>query len=167
MAADPQRWLSVEEYLELDSASLDLKYEYLSGQIRAMNGGTTNHAWLSINMLTQLNEQLRSGPCLVYNSDMRVQLAHNCYVYPDVTISCDVADAQGENVIVRAPHLVVEVLLPSTEAYDRGEKFARYQSCASVQEYVLVNYRQQLIEVFRRQGAKWSYAPLRPVRKSS
>jgi Uma2 family endonuclease len=158
MVADPQRqWMSVEEYLELDRSASDVRYEYFDGYVRAMSGGSMGHAWIAINMILLLNEQLQSGPCRVANSDVRVQVSKSRYVYPDVTVSCDVSDNREDNDIVRSAHLVVEVLSPTTELDDRGKKLTYYQGWPSVQEYVLIGSQRQSVEIYRRQGVTWTH----------
>lgn len=153
MAANPnRRYMSVAEFMAMARASQDNKYEYLDGEVRAMAGGTAAHSWLAINMVKLLDEQLQSGPCRVFNSDMWVKLSEKRYVLPDATVSCDVADGVGDNTYIESPHLIVEVLSPGTEKFDRGKKFAAYQELASVQEYVLVSSEYQKVEVFQRFG---------------
>jgi Uma2 family endonuclease len=162
MVADPQRQrISVEAYFQLEHAS-EIRHEYIDGYAYAMSGGTKAHSWLAMNMFRLLDEQLQSGPCRTYSSDVRVQLNGKRYVYPDVTVSCDIADHQEYDDVVRSPHLVIEVLSPTTELYDRGKKFAYYQESASIQEYVMINSQRQMIEVFRRKGEIWTYQRYRP-----
>jgi len=162
MAANPQKLhMTIEQYLAYDQAS-EVKNEYIDGEVVAMSGGTIAHSTLALNMAYLLKEQLgKHGPCRVYNSDIRVLVAQKQYVYPDVTVSCDVADYKRDNDILRSPHLVVEVLSPSTEAQDRGRKLYWYQQHPGIQEYVLINTRMQLVEIFRREqreeGESWRY----------
>lgn len=162
MAVQPQhRLLSVDEYLALERER-DEKYEYIDGQIYLMDRGTTGHSAIAVNVLATLVFQLRGGPCGVFNSDAKVRLAEERYVYPDVSVSCDERDRQWEDA-VHSPVVSVEVLAPSTESYDRGRKFGLYRACATIQEYVLVNTDQQLVEVYRR-GARdaWTLYPFGP-----
>lgn len=150
MVAQPHRLsMSVEDYLTLDRSSLEARYEYIDGYAYLMSGGTANHSAISINVTSLLRSLLRGSPCRVYNSDLRVRLSEMRYVYPDASVSCDERD-RGQIDIVYSPSLVVEVLSPSTEAYDRGRKFGYYRSCPTIQEYVLVDTQQQLVEVYRR-----------------
>ncbi len=99
------------------------------------------------------------GPCVTYNSDIRVFVAKRHSVYPDVTVSCDEHDHQGEQDILTSPRFVAEVISPGTEAIDRGRKLNWYRNHLSIQEYVLVNTRMQLIEIFQRGklGEPWAY----------
>ncbi|QBD80533.1 Uma2 family endonuclease [Ktedonosporobacter rubrisoli] len=94
-------------------------------------GGSINHALVIANLIGILYGALRGKPCRVYNSDIRLQLSKARYVYPDITVSCDERD-KGQGDSIRYPRLVVEVLSPSTEAFDRGRKAAYYRECASL-----------------------------------
>lgn len=166
MVANPQdRRMSVEEFWKLERTTPDVRYEYVDGHVYAMSDGTVAHSWIAMNITRLLDEQLQSGPCRVFNSDVHVQVNEEQYVLPDVSISCDIADMQIGNHTIRSPHLIVEVLSPSTEHFDRGTKFALYQECESVEEYVLIDSQRQSVEVFRRNGEKgeqWTYRRYRP-----
>ena len=163
MAVRKERWISPEEYLEIDRASTDVKYEYMDGQMYAMAGGTVNHAEIALNLIIALREHLGDGPCHAFSSDVRVQVAEEKYYYPDATVSCNPEDwQQGANDIVRTPRLVVEVLSPSTESFDRGKKFRTYQACPSIEEYVLIRTAYQEGEIFNRQGDIWTYRRFGP-----
>lgn len=164
MVANPQdQRVSVEEYLKLDRTTPDVRYEYIDGHAYAMSGGTMAHMRISANVFYLIDEQLgERGPCHAYTSDMRVQVANQRHFYPDVTVSCDIADWQERGDIVCSPHLIVEVLSPSTESFDRGTKFTYYQQCPSIEEYVLIGSQRQSVEVFRREGEKWIYRRYRP-----
>jgi Uma2 family endonuclease len=163
MAADPQRHMSVEEYLELDRNSLDVKYEYIDGvayEVRnpqALAGGSAAHSWIAVNVVVLLQKRLHSGPCYIFNSDMRVKIGKTRYAFPDVSVSCAAEDLHEEGDTISSPRLIVEVLSPSTEAYDRGKKFAYYQQLPSLQEYVLVSSQRQTVEVFTREDDGWRY----------
>jgi len=164
MAADPHRlFMSVEEYLELDRNSLDARYEYVDGVVTLLAGGTANHSRISINVVSLLRATLRGSPCEVFNSDLRVNISSTRYLLPDASVSCDSGDLQGENDIIYSPCLIVEVLSPSTEATDRGKKFRYYQSCPSMQEYVLISTQEQAVDVYRRASDNlWTLHPFGP-----
>jgi Uma2 family endonuclease len=160
---DPQQdrqpmHMTVEEYLGYDRAS-DEKHEYYDGEVVALAGGTTYHNRLTLSMAALLMEELgKRGPCKVYASDMRVQVTKKHYVYPDVVVSCDISDHQGDSDILCSPHLIVEVLSPSTEKKDRGKKLDLYRAHPCVHEYVLINTRFQLVEVYRRmENGSWTH----------
>jgi Uma2 family endonuclease len=163
MAVRKEHWISPEEYLKIDRASVDVKYEYMDGQMYAMSGGTVNHAEIALNLLIALREHLGDGPCHAFSSDVRVQVAEEKYYYPDVTVSCNPEDwQQGANDMVRTPRLVVEVLSPSTESFDRGKKFRTYQACPSIEEYVLIRTAYQEVEIYNRQSDIWTYRRFEP-----
>lgn len=148
MALPRHQYVTVEEYFELDESNPDVRYEYIDGHIRMLSGGTPDHAKIAANLIIAIGSQL-SDSCSIYTSDVRVQLAEDRYVRPDVSVSCDTRD-QNQKKVIQYPCLVIEVLSPSTEAYDRSKKLLYYQACPSIQEYVLVNTHFQWVEVFRR-----------------
>jgi Uma2 family endonuclease len=153
MVAQPHRTrMSVEDYLTLDRDSADARYEYIDGYACMMSGGTLNHSTISINVTSLLRNRLRDSSCRVYNSDARVRLSAMRYVFPDATISCDERD-RGTVDIIHFPRLIVEVLSPGTEAYDRGQKFIYYRTCPTILEYVLIGTQCQAIDVYRRASA--------------
>ena len=150
MVAQPHRTLmSVEDYLTLDRESVDARYEYIDGYAYMMSGGTLNHSTISINVTSLLRNLLRDSVCRVYNSYARTRISAERYVYPDATIICDERDRWTGDIIY-FPRLIIEVLSPSTEAYDRGQKFIYYRSCPTIAEYVLVDSQHQAIDVYRR-----------------
>ena len=164
MAADPHRlFMSVEEYLELDRNSVDARYEYIDGVVTMLAGGTTNHSRISVNVVSLLRAALRGSPCEVFNSDLRVSISSTRYVLPDASVSCVPGDLEGENDTISSPCVIVEVLSPSTEATDRGKKFRYYQSCLSIQEYVLISTQEQAVDVYRRASDNlWTLHPFGP-----
>lgn len=157
MGAKPHVTLTYAQYLELEKAS-EAKHEYLRGEVWAMAGGTPSHAKIVANVAIALGGALRGKPCGVFSSDLRVRVVEtDRSTYPDVTVVCGKRETaiDDEQAVVN-PVLLVEVLSDSTEASDRGEKFAHLQSLNSLKEYVLVNQRSQRIEVFHRgEGATW------------
>jgi Uma2 family endonuclease len=146
------------DYLALE-ASANVRHEFLDGEIYAMAGGTREHAAICANVVVSLGAQLRGRGCQVHSADLRIRvLETGLTTYPDVTIVCARAelDPEDRNTITN-PTLLVEVLSPSTAAYDRGEKLAHYQKIASLREVVLVAHDEQLIEVWRRgDDGTWS-----------
>ncbi len=158
--------LTPQEYFEWE-AQQDLRYEYFDGEVFAMTGGSLPHADLALNVASVLREGLR-GRCKVRNSGAKVGITENGpFVYPDVSVTCDEHLRCGEPVrdrtaqqFSRYPCLIVEVLSPSTEAYDRGGKFALYRRLESLQEYVLVGSATKTVDVFRRsQAGEWMFIP--------
>lgn len=149
------RPMTIDEWHELERANLDTKYEYVDGWVYLMSGGTANHARICINAVRALEDAMGNSVCNVYNSDIRVRLSETRYVYPDATVTCDERD-QGDIDMVHSPRLILEVLSDSTEAYDRGKKFAYYRQCPTVEEYVLIATDRQAVEVFHRTSQGWA-----------
>lgn len=139
------------EYLSLEDGS-NVRHEFLDGEIYAMAGGTPEHAAVCMNVGTSLNNQLRGKGCRVHSSDLRIRvLETGLATYPDVTVVCARAEIDPENKLtIINPKVLVEVLSPSTAAYDRGEKLTHYQRIPSLREVVLVAHDERLIEVWRR-----------------
>lgn len=162
MAIRKEHWISLDEYLEIDRASTDVKYEYMDGHMYAMAGGTRNHARIAMNLSTIVDAHLGDGPCRAYSSDVRAKVSESKYLLPDLTVSCSPEDMPGDEDIIYFPCLVVEVLSPSTETRDRGEKFKAYQKCSSIEEYVLIRTAYQEVEIYNRQGDIWTYRRFEP-----
>ena len=144
-----QFYISPEDYLEGERVS-PIKHEYRRGQVYAMVGAKKPHIVIAGNLITLLNNHLDDTPCIVLNSDIKVRLEEaDCYYYPDVAVTCDERDTNSTEDFILYPILVIEVLSPSTAAFDRGEKFADYQTSPSLREYVLINQSQMRVECFR------------------
>lgn len=143
--------VALEEYVRLEETS-DTKHEFLRGEVFAMAGGTPEHARLAAAMIGELRVALRGRPCVVYSSDLRVRIdATDLTTYPDATVVCGrLALSARDPKASTNPLLLVEILSDTTEAYDRGEKFAHYRRLSSLREYVLVSQREPRIEVFRK-----------------
>ena len=157
MSTQPKARLTPQEYLEIERKA-DYKSEYHDGEMFAMSGARRSHNLVAMNIGANVHRQLRGRPCEVYASDMRVLVnSSGLYTYPDVTVVCgtpqflDVATDTLLN-----PVVLVEVLSPSTEAYDRGRKFEHYRTIASLRQYVLVASDRVQVDVFTRQdGEQW------------
>lgn len=158
MVALPDRLLmSYEEYLAWESTQ-EMRHEYFNGEVINKAGSTKKHNRISLNFYKILDDALGDRPCEVYIADVKVQVEPNRkYFYPDVVVTCDERDRDPQ--LVMFPCLIIEVLSPSTEAYDRGFKFSQYRKFASLQEYVLVQTEQPVVEIFQReQDGKWWFA---------
>ncbi len=153
MAINPEPKMTTEEYLAFERAQFDAKHEFLDGRIMTMAGASRQHNRIVANLVASLVTQLRGRPCDVYPSDMRVKIpATGLYTYPDVIALCH--DPRFEDVEVDTllnPSVIIEVLSPSTEAYDRGIKFTHYRSLEALQLYILIAQDKPQIEIFRRQ----------------
>jgi Uma2 family endonuclease len=153
MIASPQQpSLTPEAYLQMEEHS-PIKHEYIDGYIYAMVGANDAHVTIAGNLFALLRSHIRGTGCRVYISDMKARIESlNRYFYPDILVTCDPRD-QKTPLEKRFPRLIVEVLSDSTEAFDRGDKFADYQTLDSLQEYVLINTKRQRVECFRRNEA--------------
>jgi Uma2 family endonuclease len=157
MSAQPQPRLTPEQYLEIERAA-ELRHEYFNGRMFAMSGASYRHVIVTGNLSYALRNCLRKRPCTVLTTDLRLRVSPGgLYTYPDLVVLCGepkFVDDQTDTLL--NPLLIVEVLSPSTEAYDRGFKFAQYRTLESLQEYALVSQTEPRVEVFRRQsGRDW------------
>lgn len=153
MAAQPHAGMTVEEYLAFERASAE-KHEYRAGEIVAMVGASYRHNTIVGNVFASLRARLRNSSCRVNFSDLRVQIpGERLYTYPDLTVVCGpprFSDDRQDTLL--NPQVIIEVLSPSTDAYDRGAKFRHYRSIESLREYVLIEQDSQRIEHFVRQA---------------
>ncbi len=151
--AQPKTPLSPEDYLSWERAE-EVKHEYRDGEIVAMTGASREHILISSSITGVLYRQLEDRPCEIYPNDMRVWLPQTKrYVYPDLSVVCgepQFGDDYLDNLL--NPLVVIEVLSPSTEGYDRGEKFHHYRTIPSLREYLLIAQDAYRIEHFVRQG---------------
>jgi Uma2 family endonuclease len=159
MVANPKFfYISPEDYLEGERQS-PIKHEYQRGRVYAMVGAKKPHVILAANLTTLLNIHLRGKPCVVMASDMKVRLTvADCYYYPDVIVTCDPRDLVGTEDFIHGPKLIIEVLSKSTAKFDKGEKFTDYQTCPSLEEYVLVSQTERSLEVRSLINGEWQTA---------
>jgi Uma2 family endonuclease len=142
-------YISPEDYLEGERVS-PIKHEYRRGHVYAMTGAKKPHIIITSNLVRRLGNHLDDTDCIILPLDIKVRLEEaNCYYYPDVAVTCDERDTGSTEDFILYPSLVVEVLSPSTAAFDRGDKFADYQTTSSLQEYVLITQSEIKIECFR------------------
>ena len=135
-AKTPQ--FSAEDYLAWEPTQLD-RHEFVDGDVFAMAGAEDRHVTVAGNIYMALRQHLSGSPCRTYMSDMRLQVAAaNSYFYPDVLVTCSALDLASP-LVKTEPKLIVEVLSPSTAAFDRGHKFSHYRSLASLEEYALID----------------------------
>jgi Uma2 family endonuclease len=158
---DPHRRYSIPEYVRFEERS-QTRHEYHDGLILAMSGGSYEHALIATNVNRAIGNRLVGKPCRVLDANMRVATPRRM-VYPDGSIVCgpprfDPRDPTGQS--LTNPRAVIEVLSPSTERYDRGDKFDEYRGVASLEEYVLVYQGEPRVECFARQpDGSWNYTP--------
>jgi Uma2 family endonuclease len=147
-------FLEEEAFERLISVESPYRYELIDGVVYDMTGSTPEHSAISSNVEGLLREQLGiSGPCRIHR-DQYVAIPGKPPVVPDVVLTCDLADwdknKRVKPFMIQSPLIVVEVFSPSTERYDRTEKFARYMRCPTLEVYILVNQDEQYLEVYRR-----------------
>jgi Uma2 family endonuclease len=146
-----------QEYFDWEAQQLE-RHEYFDGEVFAMAGGSLAHGRIGLNTAAVLKSHVRNKGCTTFNSDCKLGITEDGpFTYPDVSVSCDAADRAAQQ-FIQSPCLIVEVLSPTTEAYDRGGKFKLYRRLASLQEYVLVGSETQSVEVFRRNPSdSWEF----------
>ena len=151
-----QTHLTPEKYIALERKAIPdadtVRSEYIRGEIIGMSGASRAHNLITGNISAELRAQLRGSECEVYMNDMRVSSPlTSSYFYPDVVVVCEEPRFEDDVFdILLNPIILIEVLSPSTEAYDRGEKFWHYRHLTSLQEYVLVSQDKVLVERYRR-----------------
>lgn len=145
-----------EQYLALERQA-SYKSEYVNGSIFAMAGASREHNQIAFNIAGELHSQLKNRPCLAYVNDMRVKVsATGLYTYPDVAALCGEPQFEDEQMdTLLNPSAIIEILSPSTEAYDRGDKFAHYRRLPSLMEYVLIAQNKVRVEHYIRQDRRW------------
>ena len=148
VAIQDPKYMSPQEYLDWEERQ-PIKYEYINGEVFAMTGGTIPHNAIAVNLTTALRNHTKGGPCRVYMADAKVGISDKGpFHYPDVMVTCDQRDKKARKVICH-PCLIAEVLSPSTERYDRGQKFQQYRRISSLREYLLISAEQMTVECFR------------------
>jgi len=161
MASTARVTYTPEEYLALEREA-EYKSELINGQIYAMSGASEEHNLITLNLASEIRQQFKGRSCRVYSADMRVKVSSTgMYTYPDVVAVCGGSIFEGSEVdTLTNTTLIAEVLSPSTEAYDRGEKFAHYRRLPSLQEYVLISQDKLRVEHYRRRGEEWIFTEL-------
>ncbi len=168
MSAQPKPFYTPEHYVELERDA-EFKNEYLSGQIFAMAGGSPKHSKIISNVNGSAWSRLRGSSCQVYNNDLRVTIMQTgLKTYPDLTVVCGEAHFHplDKDSLIN-PTVLFEVLSPTTEAYDRGEKWAHYRQLDSLQEYLLVSQDKALVEHYvRQEDGSWNFTAISDIQVS-
>jgi len=165
MSLNRKSRINPEEYLRIERAA-EQRSEYFDGEAFAMAGASRRHNRIVTNLVAGLDNQLKSRPCNVYSSDLRVKIsATQLYTYPDVVVTCGEEQFEDEhNDTLLNPTILVEVLSDSTEAYNRGKKFEQYQQIESLKEYILVAQDKWRVEQYVRQSNnQWVYSEIHGV----
>jgi Uma2 family endonuclease len=148
------------EYLEIERISRDVRHEYVAGEIFALAGGSVEHSALATTLIGLLFAHLRGSPCRPHGSDLHISIRPaEVATYADAAVVCDPVERDPESPShVTNPRIIVEVLSPTTERYDREQKRLYYQQLDSLQEYVLVAQDRRRVEVWRRDGEQWIHS---------
>ncbi|MDY6784768.1 MAG: Uma2 family endonuclease [Cyanobacteriota bacterium] len=147
--------MSPQEYLEWEEQQ-PIRYEYLNGEVYAMTGGTIPHNDIALNLASALKNHLRGKGCKVQMTDVKVNISENGpFFYPDVMVSCDPRDQKAQKSFSH-PCLIVEVLSPGTENFDRGKKFRSYRRIETLREYVSIEAETMNVDCYRlNEKGKW------------
>ena len=144
--------LTPAEYFTWEEKQLE-KHEYIDGQVYAMSGGSVNHSRIAVRLTTLFSNHLENSSCETGNSDLRINIAGTKnYIYPDASVTCDDRDKTTTQ-YVTYPCLIVEILSPSTEAYDRGGKFRMYRNNPVLQDYLLVSSTSIEMDLYHKNDA--------------
>ena len=151
--AESDKGLSEAAFLQFERRA-EVKSEFFDGEMFAMAGGTRTHSLIAANLTRELGNRLKGRPCVTYNADLRVKVeATGLLTYPDISVACGpqrFLDAEEDTLL--NPILIGEVLSDSTEAYDRGKKFAHYRLIPSLRHFLLVSQKEPRIELFSHGG---------------
>ena len=140
---------SATDYLAWEATQPE-RHEFIDGEVYAMAGAEDRHVTVSMNLAFALRQHLSGSPCRTYMSDMRLHVAAaNSYFYPDVLVTCSALDLASA-MVKSEPKLIVEVLSPTTAAYDRGLKFGHYRTLPSLEEYLLVDLDTRVSDCYRK-----------------
>lgn len=149
--ANPKLPMTAADFLAWDQDQT-VKYEFVRGEVFAMAGAGEAHVTVAGNLYVALRQHLQGSPCRTFIADMKLRVeAADAFFYPDVMVTCSAADA-ADPLVKREPVLLVEVLSPSTAAYDRGEKFAAYRRLPNLREYLLVDPAARRCDLYRLGG---------------
>ncbi|MBD2159669.1 Uma2 family endonuclease [Limnothrix sp. FACHB-1083] len=149
---DDSSYFTPEAYFAWEEKQLE-RHELIDGHVYAMSGGTQNHSAIKLTIGSLISNHLRSGDCRVFNSDLKINISNTSnYTYPDLSVTCDPRDREHP-LYITYPCLIVEVLSPSTEAYDRGKKFEKYRRNPNLIDYVLVSSEEVAVDIYHKNSA--------------
>ena len=157
MSAQPQTKLTEEEYLAIEERA-EFKSEFYRGEMFALSGGSLPHAEIGGTIIALLWPGVRAKGCKIYNSELKVRTQRGgLYAYPDATVVCgELQYAEGTTHVITNPTVVIEVLSPSTEAYDRGFKSSEYRKISSLKEYAFISQTEPRVEIYgRKSNGEW------------
>lgn len=140
-----------EQYLEMERKA-DFRSEFVNGEIMVMAGASREHVLIVSNLVRELGNQLRTGPCETYSTDMRTRIGPTRYTYPDVAVACRPQFEDATLDVLLNPLVIIEVLSPTTEVDDRGWKFAHYRRTPSLADYIMIAQYRPSVEHYSRHG---------------
>ena len=158
-ATEGRQVLTREEYLEMEVQS-EFRSEFYEGQIFAMTGGSPRHSQICVNVIRRVAEAIDHRDCRCFESNMKLEIVQaRAFFYPDVMVVCgDIELARDTTDAILNPILIVEVLSPSTESFDRGKKFEYYRMVPSLREYILISQETPMVEsYFKEDESHWMY----------
>jgi len=145
--------MTEQEYLERERAA-EFKSDYYAGYVYNMAGASWIHGTVIQNVSWLLHTALKGRRSSVRTTDVRVRVSGDLYTYPDVLVVCGEPKFHGNGSdTVANPVLIIEVLSPSTEAYDRGAKAIQYRTMESLRELVFVAQLEPRVEIYRKGSA--------------
>jgi Uma2 family endonuclease len=159
MSSPPLPFVTPEEYLAAERKA-ERRSEYLNGEVFAMAGASRRHVQISGNLIAALKNELKGRDCDVYATELRVRVnpkGNYLYAYPDVSVVCGESQFEDERFdTLLNPKVIIEILSPSTEPFDRGKKFTLYRQIDSLAEYLLMAQDETRVEQYVRQpGGDW------------
>jgi len=163
-AALKYNYFSPEEYLSFERASVRDKHELHQGHLVTMQGATIKHNRIVRNLLVDIGTHLKGQSCEVFPSDLRVYIpTAESFTYPDISIVCDGPDMIDDAYLdtIKNPTVIIEVLSPSTEKYDKGNKFFYYMQIAGLKEYIIISSTTLYVQTARKKAdGLWQFTEL-------
>jgi len=166
MSVQPKHYITPEEYLAKERLA-DYKSEYYKGEIFAFAGASREHILIVTNLISTIHLQLRKRNCEIYSNDMRVKVnPTGLYTYPDVVVVCGKPQFEDdEHDTLLNPFVLIEVLSPSTEDYDRGTKFEHYRTIESLSDYILVaQHKIHVAHYVRQSDRSWLFSEFKSAK---
>jgi Uma2 family endonuclease len=162
MSANPQDYHTPQEYFEREKTS-NIRHEYINGEIVAMAGGTKNHDRICGNVFASFHQQTRRKTCETFTGNIAVRVNASNFFYPDVSMACGESLFDKNNLLLN-PILIIEVLSPSTEKFDRGAKFDGYRGMSSLNDYLIISQDKVSVQHFQRESNEfWKFRDYRQL----
>ena len=156
-------YTSAEEYLQMERSSSE-KHELHHGTVITMTGASLKHNQIVSNLIGDISPFLKDKSCQVFPSDLRTKVpAEDTFTYPDVSIVCGEPELMDEHFdTILNPSVIIEVLSPSTEKYDKGNKFFYYMQIKSLTEYFMISSTEIYVHIGRKQNDNsWKFEEIK------